>query len=143
MDRQPAYVRLELGDNGARLIAGAREPQYARSGRDVERAVRALGYIVGAGKRLADRPAMVECLVGTERSIEGRNRMLLRIWEQDLMHVPQEMGEGGHGLASIESLVAPIGLVVGPSRVAAVELDPAYAVVLESSQIKVSFVLAH
>src|ERR1700733_3366897 len=97
MDRQPAYVRLELGDNGARLIAGAREPQYARSGRDVERAVRALGYIVGAGKRLADRPTMVECLVGTERSIEGRNRMLLRIWEQDLMNIPQEMGEGGHG----------------------------------------------
>ena len=97
MDRQPAYVRLELGDNGARLVTGAREPQYARSGRDVERAVRALGYIVGAGKRLADRPAMVKRLVGTECSIEGRNRMLLRIWEQDLVHVPQEMGEGGHG----------------------------------------------
>jgi hypothetical protein len=143
MDRQPAYVRLELGHNGARLVTGAREPRYAGSGRDIEHAVRALDYIVGPRERVADRPAMVKRLVRTERSIEGRNRMLLRIWEQDLMHVPQEMGEGGHGLASIESLVAPIGLVVGPSRVAAVELDPAYAVVLESSQIKLSFVLAH
>src|ERR1700722_5249970 len=96
MDRQPAYVRLELGHNSARLITGAREPQYARSSRDVERAVRALRYIVGAGKRLADRLAMVKRLVGTECSIEGWNRVLLRIWEQDLMHVPQQMGEGRH-----------------------------------------------
>jgi hypothetical protein len=96
MDRQSACVRLEFGDNRARLVTGASEPQHAGSCRNIERAVRALSYIVGAGERLADPPAMVKRLVGTERSIQGRNRMLLHIWEQDLMHVSQEMGEGGH-----------------------------------------------
>src|SRR5271155_4025680 len=46
-------------------------------------------------------------------------------------------------LGSIAPFVAPIGFVVAPSRVAAVEFDPANAVVLESSQIKISLVLAH
>src|SRR5271154_5691407 len=46
-------------------------------------------------------------------------------------------------LGSIAPLVAPIGFVVSPRGVDAVELDSADAVVLESAQIKISLVLAH
>ena len=45
--------------------------------------------------------------------------------------------------ALIAPLVAPIGLISGPGRIGAVELDAADTVVLQPAEIEVALVLAH
>src|SRR5450755_4201492 len=143
MKCKPAGIALEGRKDSAIEVALARQTPYLAAAGDIERTIRTLDHVIGAGNRFADRAASIQPVIWTERAVHRGNRMLLPHREHDLLDVAPKISEEPHGLAFVTTLVAPVRLKPRPCRIGILQLDPPDTVVFQPAKIKVALVLAH